>query len=42
MSEPIIIAQAGHRALLDIQKTLAEGSIHSEILCPPDVDPGKG
>lgn len=42
MSAPIVIAQAGHQSLVQLQKVLKAESIRTEIVCPPGVDPGKG
>lgn len=42
MTEPIVIATAGHEALTKIQKVLDQQSIETQIICPPGVDPGKG
>jgi len=39
VSEPIIIAEAGHQALLNLQKTLSAESIQTDIVCPPGKDP---
>lgn len=42
MSEQIVIAKAGHQALVQLQKLLEEESISTQIVRPPDEDPGKG
>jgi len=42
VSEPIVIARAGHQALLKLQGVLSTEDISTQIICPPGEDPGKG
>ncbi len=39
MSEPIVIAEAGHEALRKLQKVLSAESIEAKILAPPGKSP---
>ncbi len=39
MADPVVIAQSGHKALLELRKVLAREEIPAEIVRPPDSNP---